>query len=1327
MKVAANRLGRRAIASDWQSRNRRLEHPIYNRLARVLWIGIVMLVVLLAMYVSVGRMVAANMSGYRTVILRELNERMPFTVEARQVRGEWRAFSPVIILTQLRISLPAGSSPPLALSEGRMEVDVLHSLRTRSLQMRRLVLKGLSLRGEFSGSGQLRLTGFGNGSGGSTAALREFLLNVESIVLRDNRLLLTMPDGEARDLALDLTLAREGSERRVQATLTSTAGARITVLAEGMGDPFRPAQFWGRAYFDIRSTNLGAVRDLLVATSPPAWADGAADLELWLTWDRGRPMLQARLEGRDLVVAPPGAAWQLSLQRVALEAQWRRDAGRWMLFVSNLQVEEGGVATVLPRLQVERRDSGVALRAADVPLDALGEILARQEGVPDALRESCAALRPRGRLPLLQAHVADLAHPARDWGLEATFADVAVDSWHGAPGVTAASGHARIAPGGAHVILDSRALSLAFPEIYRAPLQFEELHGSLDIDWDAEAVRLHSGLLTALGDEGTTKVLFGLNIPLQASDVGIEMDLLVGLQDSHAKYREKYIPYVLDPALLSWLADSIGDGSIAQGAFLWRGSLRANSTPLHTVQLAFNVADTQMTYHPRWPPVLVQQGTVLINDSAVSVWAARARLFDSAVERLSVETRVDAHEQITLNVSGKLHGPASDGFKVLNESALSGVVGTAFADWTASGHLDTELYLQLNLSDASAAPRVEVATRWRDVDLLVMPGNLPLQRVNGDFGYSTTRGFSSRALTGVLWGEELHAEIQQQPAVQAKGYEPGVTVVDVELAADVEMADLREWLQLDFLAFARGKTAADARIRLSPGSPPVLMVDSDLAGVSLDLPQPWNKTAQESRPLRIAVPLARGTLPLSLSLAPQLDMHLDIADSAVQGGALGLGVAAGESREGELRVSGRVPLVRVNEWLEFAERYAGANLADALTPAAAAGAIEPRGEPPRRAADDGRAPLGLAIDDVRIDSLVLLEQELHDVAFSLVAGSAQWSASVDTDWLRANLSAGQQGAAPRLAIEHLDLDRVPDFGAQGDRGESLRELPPVSVEIANIVQSRGRLGHLQFELQGHDGEFVARNISGELAHLRLPAENAALVAWRRGESPSTDVKASLHFADLGKTLAFFGYESIVQTELGQFDIDLHWPGAPQDFSLAAAQGSMQVSIGHGNFLEATAGATGALRVVSILNLADIVRRLSLSNMFESGIPFDSVSGEISLRSGTLKVANMDVKGGSSFQFSGTSDVAAKTIDAQMVATLPVASNLPWIAALAASLPVAAGVYVISEVFDQQMNRLTSAVYAITGTWQEPEVSFDRIFDDTAQPAVDSPPDDQPPP
>ena len=62
---------------------------------------------------------------------------------------------------------------------------------------------------------------------------------------------------------------------------------------------------------------------------------------------------------------------------------------------------------------------------------------------------------------------------------------------------------------------------------------------------------LSSDLITATGEEGTARALFGLTLPLEESPVGPEMDLMVGLRDFDPVYRDKYLPYTLPDTLLS--------------------------------------------------------------------------------------------------------------------------------------------------------------------------------------------------------------------------------------------------------------------------------------------------------------------------------------------------------------------------------------------------------------------------------------------------------------------------------------------------------------------------------------------------------------------------------------------------------------------------------------------------------------------------------------------------------------------------------------------------------------------------------------------------------
>ncbi len=234
-----------------------MENPFFHRLGRVLWVGLVILTVTLATYVGIGRLLTANLSSFRIDILQALNARLPFAIEAQAVSGKWQSFSPVIVLTGLRITMPGNDSAPLELARGRVGVDVLNSLRTRSLQMTRLVLNGLSLHGEMSPAGRFRLTGFDAAASGPTAEpLREFLLNIEQVTLRDTRLILALPGGGVRNLGLDLELSRDGSQRDVQATLSSSAGGHIAVLARGLGDPFKPDLFTGQLYLNLQSADL---------------------------------------------------------------------------------------------------------------------------------------------------------------------------------------------------------------------------------------------------------------------------------------------------------------------------------------------------------------------------------------------------------------------------------------------------------------------------------------------------------------------------------------------------------------------------------------------------------------------------------------------------------------------------------------------------------------------------------------------------------------------------------------------------------------------------------------------------------------------------------------------------------------------------------------------------------------------------------------------------------------------------------------------------------------------------------------------------------------
>ncbi|HEY7886563.1 MAG TPA: AsmA-like C-terminal region-containing protein, partial [Cellvibrionaceae bacterium] len=105
-------------------------------------------------------------------------------------------------------------------------------------------------------------------------------------------------------------------------------------------------------------------------------------------------------------------------------------------------------------------------------------------------------------------------------------------------------------------------------------------------------------------------------------------------------------------------------------------------------------------------------------------------------------------------------------------------------------------------------------------------------------------------------------------------------------------------------------------------------------------------------------------------------------------------------------------------------------------------------------------------------------------------------------------------------------------------------------------------------------------------------------------------------------------------------------------------------------------------------------------------------GEVAFDQGMLHITEPVVmeSPSSQMQISGRMDLLNEQLDTRLVATLPVTGNLTVITALAAGLPAAAGVFLISKIFESEMRKMASVSYTISGDWDEPDVRFDRLFD-----------------
>lgn len=1251
-----------------------------QRLTTWLWYSIVLLVVILAIYSSFGRLLMSNVGRYQAEILEAVNSRLDFVLEVGELRGSWHSLSPRIEADGVRVLGNEHTPAGLEFDQLSVELDVFDSLRTLSPRLYILEVAGGRIHADVDEDGRLSLAGIpSKGQANFGARLNDFIFNADRLTLVDFQLELHTADA-VRTSFIEAALRRDGRFRRARVSLRAPDRMSwFRLAAEGEGDL---ADFPGfRGVFHMKSEigDLGLFPDLFAQVGLVP-GGGTVKSDLWLRLDRGRVQLATRVAGEAVEVKQPEeGARSVELDRLGLVAAADYRDGGWDFRARDIELLGAEQEVVIDRMTGRYGGDGLTLRLADVELGTLSRYLERAGLLPDTARQVLGKLSPEGQLETVAFSLENLSGD-RDWSLATNFRNLDVKPWQGAPGLVNASGYAELAALGGTVQLSSSEFSMDFPSVYRQPLDYRSFSAELEWEVAEDAFRIRSGPFTGHADEGEVRGLFALQLPRAETPAGSEMDLMVSLRDTHPDYRRKYLPYTLNPGLLKWLEPSIGEGRILEAGFIFRGSL-VRSPERRSVQLFFNLEDTRIDYHPDWPALESLDGLVLIDDANVDVHGERGKLLASDVSDVAVQIRQNPRGELLLSVDAAMTGNAADGLAIVNASPLRQQVGDTFVDWTLDGDLETRLKLSMNLSDSELLPRVDLVTDWSGVNVSMGDLNLDVENVSGRLLYRTESGFRGDDFKGELWGQTLAATVRQGRS----GKQPGELDITVRgpLAADA----LREWLDLDLLRLAQGETTAEMHILVPTEGGARLEGSSTLEGVALDLPSPWQKRPEESRQLYFEMPLAAADRTFRLSLDHSAFLAINLGEGGVSGGNIGFGAPLGLETTGRFVLGGKLDYLGWDEWNAFVERYLA----------------------------DGRPGAILtSIRELQVGTLAIFGRELDDVLLSGTETEDSWRFEFTTEWAAGALTVPDD--LSRLDIELARLDAAgfaAVLQADADALDDDTPLPPVSVAIASLHSGDDEWGSLSFTLRQGGDNFHFEDIRGTLRQIRLGDDDGGMrLDWLLGEKERTRLLGALTFDNFGDVLAEYQYEEIVETDSGRVDLELAWPGGPGDFALVNTRGDMQILVEDGRFLKTSGATSGTLRVVAILNLADVVSKLSLdlSNIYKSGVPFDRIKGSLVFREGVVDVPKIDVNGrASQFQFAGYADVREETIDGELVATLPIASNLPWMFALVSGLPTAAGVYIISKLFDEQMDKFSSAVYSVNGPWGDPKVEFERIF------------------
>lgn len=199
-----------------------------TRLLRIVLGLCALVLVLLALYVSLGRQLVPLVAEYRQQLEDEAGKQLGIPVRIAELTGSWRGFEPLVVARDIQVG---DGEQSLRLARVRLAPDLLGSLLARQVRIGSLELEGLKLTLREGEDGQWSLDGLPHSDKPSDPRkLLQFLLQTQRISLLDSQLEVA-PRGSAA-----LSLSAVGATLRSSSVGGQSLDARLQLPD---GQPWR--------------------------------------------------------------------------------------------------------------------------------------------------------------------------------------------------------------------------------------------------------------------------------------------------------------------------------------------------------------------------------------------------------------------------------------------------------------------------------------------------------------------------------------------------------------------------------------------------------------------------------------------------------------------------------------------------------------------------------------------------------------------------------------------------------------------------------------------------------------------------------------------------------------------------------------------------------------------------------------------------------------------------------------------------------------------------------------------------------------------------------
>jgi uncharacterized protein (TIGR02099 family) len=1034
--------------------------------------------------------------------------------------------------------------------------------------------------------------------------------------------------------SVDLAIINEAERHKINLLmkLPEKYGDSLMVAMDLQGNVFEASALDGAVYIEGKKLKLSelAAFDLPL---PLNITSGIADINVWAELQHAQVLAmtsevqlkQVNLLHDDHDVLPieqlkARVHWQL------IDNQWRLDVPQFLLETadaSGVTKWPEAIFSLAGSVKDDQYFHQLGVFVSQLDLHEAALIAKFLAPLSDDQLNMLEQIQLKGRLEQFEVY-ADFDKKAL--AMNGKFVDLGVSPFAGFPGVSNLTSKIQGNEKAGVMRLMTENAQLIAPVFFREPFFISSLKGSInwrqtEVDW------LFFSRLLELDLRGLqSKTRMNFTLP-KTNDLPF-LDMQASFISDDISKLKHYLPAkVMKPADVIWYDLAFLSGRATHGGLMYTGKLGVFPTKVEegVFEASVDIDQLNLAYLPDWPQITNLAGKVDVLQNFMNCDITEGQSGNLNITQATIINPALGVSK-RLIVKGELEGEISDVFKFLKQTPLNSTVGFLVDAVVPQGTTKMELDLSLPLSE-ELQPIVYGSAQFNQAKLNVSALDLWINKITGDLKF-TELGIYSDGIRGVALGHPIKVNIDKADHQQ--------TFLDIKGRAGI--ADLQKQFKMPGWEIAKGEMDYQLKLGLPfVNSPTELVVQSDLVGVSLELPGYLAKTTLQKKPLSLSFGLSgEATLPIKLdyndSLKAAIKVNLD--QKQIDSGHILMGTGAVQQiNQQGLKLEINQNTLNLQEWLAMSGHQNKES--SALNNIREIKIHSPN-------AQWKKNPLG-AFD------LILTSERNH------------WSGFIKSDVATGKILMPLDITGSEkinLSLSALDFSALKSLESQNNGVEAKNvelkpELVPAELPLFSIISDNTywrsiNLGQLSIET-----ERVAHGMS--LKHLKLASKEQQLQLsgeWKvKGLQSETRLQGRLELSNAGQALTQLNITKDLVDTHAVIDFTGNWHAAPYDFSLQSLLGKLDVNLKNGRILSIEPGFG---RLLGILAMAQWVKRLQLdfSDVFQQGLTFNNITGHFNILNGKAITRDLVIDAiPAKINISGQTDFINKNLD-QVASVIP---------------------------------------------------------------------------